>query len=229
MSSDTILFGFESAVNSLKGLWSAAVSGSDLDGVALWLPVRVATAAPWFLMGASFSVLLASRLDGDVRRVARADRARDAAVIGVGLAVAVVAALITQDGLVAAVLGASSSVAWVSLLLTGMTGLLVGSIMGYALPKAFRREIMRPARTQARLALRELIERARQRLGESGEAWAFTRPEEDTDIRITPAEALRYRSHATGVWALLDQVAAERGSSWQPSAATVIDGGRKAG
>ncbi|WP_301589125.1 hypothetical protein [Sabulicella glaciei] len=225
----TVFFGFEAAVNSLTGLWSAAVRGSDLDEAALWFPSRVATAAPWFLVGASFSVLLASRLDGDVRRVTLADRARDAAVAGIGLALAVVAASIIQEGLEAAIRGAPSPATVEPFLLPGTIGLLVGGIMGFVLPKAFRREIMRPARTQARLALRELMDRAKQRLGEDAEAWAFTRPEEDTDIRITPAEALRYRSHATGVWALLDQVAAARGSNWQPSAAAVIDGGRKAG
>jgi hypothetical protein len=224
----TVFFGFEAAVNSLKGLWSAAVRGSDLNHVALWLPVHIVTAAPWFLVGASFSVLLASRLDGDVRRVARADQARDAAVIGLGLAVAVVAALIIQDGLEDAVLGPSSLATWVSLVLMGVTGLLVGGIMGSALPKVFRREIMWPARTQTRLALRELIERARHKLGENAETWAFTRLEDGIDIRITPAEALHYRSHATGVWALLDQVVVVHGSYRQPSAADVIDGGRKA-
>jgi hypothetical protein len=227
----TVFFGFESALGSIKGLWSAAAEASALDDAALWLPSRVVTAAPWFLVGAGFSVLLASRLDGDVRRVAPRDRAVDAAIIGGGLAVAVMAAFIIQDGLEAAIRGsAPASNVLVPLLLAGLTGLLVGAVIGFVVPRAFRREIMRPARASARLALLDLMERARQRLGEeSAEAWVFTRPAEDTDIRITPAEALRSRSHATGVWALLDQEAATRPPSWQPNLATVIEGGRKAG
>jgi hypothetical protein len=61
-----------------------------------FLPLKVATALPWLLVGATASVVLALRLHGDVRRIDMTHRIRDAMFLAVALCAAAAAAQFIQ-------------------------------------------------------------------------------------------------------------------------------------
>jgi hypothetical protein len=56
------------------------------------VPIRIATALPWVLVGATASAVLASSLGGDVRRSDRSQRVREAMIIGIAVSLAAGAA-----------------------------------------------------------------------------------------------------------------------------------------
>lgn len=204
---------------------------ANLSETALWLPTRIATALPWFLAGATFSVLLVRRFDGDLQRVEWRHRLRDALTIAVGLGVAVAFAELLQAGL------SAGSIPFSPILLLKQFGVafVMGFAMGFTVPAAFRWDMMTPPGSLARYALRDLLASAKQKLGGDAEAkrWAFTLPEDDTRIPITPAEAISYRSYATSVWTLLNEAAAAQPATHplgkRLPVVVVVEGGRKAG
>src|SRR3954464_742627 len=65
-----------------------------------FLPVKMATALPWLLVGMTASIFLVIRLGGDVRRMGTADRLRDAIVVAVAVGMAAAAAQLIQTSLV---------------------------------------------------------------------------------------------------------------------------------
>jgi len=226
----TVIFSFPQALNSLKALWVETIRMEGLSETALWLPTRIGTALPWLLAGATFSVLLTWRLDGDLQRLEWLYRLRDASTLAAGLGLAAAFAELLQAGL------SAGSNSWSTILLLKQFGVafVIGFAMGFTVPAAFRRDMMKPPGSQARFALRDLLASAKQRLGGDAGAkrWAFTPPEDDTRIPITPAEAIRYRSYATSVWTLLDEAAAAKPTALslglEASVVAVVEGGRRA-
>ena len=71
----------------------STIYGSVWSGME-WsiLPVKILTAMPWLLVGAVASVVLASRLSGDVRRIETSHRVRDAIFVAVAVGMAGAAA-----------------------------------------------------------------------------------------------------------------------------------------
>ena len=78
-------------VQGLKSFIASATTDSAVQGWSI-LPVRIATAFPWVLVGATASAVLASSLRGDVRRIDRSQRVREAIILGIAVGLAAGAA-----------------------------------------------------------------------------------------------------------------------------------------
>jgi hypothetical protein len=220
-------------------LQPAASAGASASTVPDWafLPVKMATALPWLLVGMTASIFLVIRLGGDVRRIGRADRLRDAIVVAAALGVAAAAAQLIQTSLVDQFreLGLtrdslpSNKLVWIE----GLTEFACGAVIGFVVPRACRVNVITPPDPMTVRALRDLQRDARTALGSkaAGDDWVFT---PNDDLRgITPAEALQYRTHATGVGNLLETAAERRLEEARPERSdrptpVLIEGGRAA-
>lgn len=212
------------AAASLVGVWNAlAPSGLALLGpgsaakpgdLPLW--VTLATAFPWVLSGAMASFLLAKLLGGDVRRVNRTDRIRDAVKLGAGLSVAAFFANLLQLSLndyAQKILTGKPNPDFFGLhnvtasVAVGLAGLCCGLAIGFMAPRAFRCGIANPIHGDMTKQLRALLQRAQTiRSGRNGaEDWAF-QPQDELG-GISPAEALQYKEQVNRVWALLEDEA----------------------
>jgi hypothetical protein len=190
-----------------------ATSGPDTQQWS-FLPIRIATALPWFLAGATVSVLLAALLGGDVRRRGRQERVRDTIAMGFGLAFAVATAQLIQISFADLLLGQSASLDLVPIV--GLAGFACGAVIGFVVPKACRDNLSAPPDPIMARALRDLSDQAEVTLGtrQAADDWIF-QPRAELG-GITPAEAVQYQAYANGVRRLLKQVAprdvrAERG------------------
>jgi hypothetical protein len=214
----------------------AGRSGSTAPDWA-FLPIKMATALPWLLVGMTASVVLVSRLSGDVRRIGTADRLRDALVLAVALGVAAAAAQLIQTSLVDTfhdLYLSSETTPPLSLVpIDGLAEFACGAVIGFMVPQACRANLVTPSDPIMARALRELLREARTALGSKGAAedWVFT---PNDDLRgITPAEAIQFKTHATGVGGLLEGEAQRRRDDAHPDrgdgpAPVVIEGGRSA-
>jgi hypothetical protein len=202
-----------------------------------FLPVKMATALPWLLVGVTASVVLVSRLSGDVRRIGTSDRLRDAVFLAAALGVAAAAAQLIQTCLVDAFrnLGlCSDDVPSLSLVpIAGLAEFACGAVIGLMVPQAYRANLVTPSDPTTARALRDLRREARSALGSmvAAEDWVFM---PNNDLRgITPAEAIQYKTHATGVGSLLESEAQRRREEAHPDrgerlAPVLIEGGRGA-
>lgn len=88
-----------------------------------------------------------------------------------------------------------------------MGGFACGGVIGLIVPRACRINVMTPRDPPMALRLQELLDEAESALGskDAADDWAFT-PKKG--LRgITPAEALQFKAHATGVRTLLNEEA----------------------
>ena len=177
------------------------------------------------------------RLGGDVRRIGTADRLRDAIVVAAALGIAAAAAQLIQTSLVDAFrdLGLtkeslpSDKLVWIE----GLAEFACGAVIGFVVPQACRANVVTPSDPITARTLRDLQRDARTALGSkaAGDDWVFT---PNDDLRgITPAEALQYRTHATGVGSLLEIAAQRQREETHPDrsdrpAPVLIEGGRAA-
>jgi hypothetical protein len=94
--------------------------------------------------------------------------------------------------------------------LSGLAGSVCGAIVGFAVPAAYKANLLVPERRLERKELRDLLGRAERVFGTkvAAENWMFT-PKEELD-GITPSEAIHFKELATGVSRLLDNVAPGR-------------------
>jgi len=244
----TVLSTLPETIKSLAGLVQlvnalAASTATGLPEAKDWspLPIKLVSALPWLLAGATASVLSAFLLGGDLRRTDTRHKLRDAVVLGAGLGLAAAAAQLIQISLLEElnhlvdstkpyrdhldVLGSTAAV--------GLAGMACGAALGFMVPQACRANVVTPFDFVMARALRDLLRQAEIVLGTqaAAEDWAFT-PHIELG-GITAAEAIQFKSHATGVGRLLEnealpvreEVRPARGDRPMP---VVIDGGRSA-
>ena len=193
-----------------------------------FLPIKIATAFPWMLVGATAAAVLASSLRGDVRRIGPAQRVREASVLGIAVALAALAAQTIQLALSEKFEGASVSFADIPLVAVAASA--CGAVIGFKVPVAYRINLVTPRDPIMARALRALLAQANIDLGSDAAArdWIFA-PHDDLD-GVTPAEAVQYKTLATGVGRLLEAEAARRRDEARTERPTpvVIEGGRSA-
>ena len=231
----TVLWGFSETWQSLAGMLQLAgsfASGGSEGAVpfAQWsfLPVRIATALPWLLAGATASAVLASSLGGDARSTNRSQRVIDAVFIGGALGVAVGSAQLLQNSLMEMIDHTPRSVD--EIITVGLAGFVCGAVIGFKVPWGYKTNLVTPPDPVMARALRDLLRQAESALGSkvAAENWVFT-PHPDLGW-ITPAEAAQYKTHATGVKRLLESEAAARREQARADRPppVVIEGGRSA-
>lgn len=215
----------------------SAVDSGPSNSSPEWafLPIKMATASPWLLVGMTASVVLINRLSGDVRRVGASDRLLDALVLAAALGVAAAAAQLVQTSLVDTfhdLLLSSETTPSLSLVpIDGLAEFVCGAVVGLMVPQACRANLVTPSDPIVARALRDLLREARSALGSKGAAedWVFAPNDE---LRgITPAEAIQFKTHATGVGSLLQSEAQRRREDDHPDhgerrAPVLIEGGR---
>jgi hypothetical protein len=231
----TVLWGFAETWQSLAGMLqlvgSLAGGGSESAvPFAQWsfLPVRIATALPWLLAGATASAVLASSLGGDARSTNRSQRVIDAVFIGGALGVAVGSAQLLQNSLMEMIDHTPRSAD--EIITVGLAGFVCGAVIGFKVPWGYKTNLVTPPDPVMARALRDLLRQAESALGSkvAAENWVFT-PHPDLGW-ITPAEAAQYKTHATGVKRLLESEAAARREQARADRPppVVIEGGRSA-
>jgi len=214
-------------VQGLKSFIASTTTDSAVQGWSI-LPVRIATAFPWVLVGATACAVLASSLRGDVRRIDLSQRVREAIILGIAVGLAAGAAQAIQFALTEKLEGASVSFGVVPLI--ALAAFACGAVIGFKVPVACRINLMTPLDPIMARALRDLLAHAKVTLGSETAAkdWVFA-PNGDLN-GITPAEAVEYKAQATGVGRLLEAEAVRRreeARSERPMP-VVIEGGRHA-
>jgi hypothetical protein len=215
-------------VQALKSFIAGTATDSAVEGWS-FLPIKIATALPWLLVGATASAVLASSLGGDVRRNDRSQRVRDAMILGIAVSLAAGAATSIQLALTEKFEGAPRSFGDVPL--TALVAFACGAVIGFKVPVECRINLVTPLDPIMARALRDLLAQAKVALGSETAArdWVFA-PNGDLD-GITPAEAVQYKTRATGVGRLLEAEAVRRREEVRSERPTpvVIEGGRSAG
>ena len=172
------------------------------------------------------SAVLAILLSGDVRRIDWSQRIREAMVLGIAVALAAAVAVCMQFALMEKLEGASAPFQQVPL--TALAAFACGAVVGYKVPVSCRMNLVTPLDPIMARALRDLLAQANATLGSDVAArdWVFA-PNSELD-GITPAEAVQYKTQATGVGRLLEAEAVHRREEARSERLTpkVIEGGR---
>ena len=193
-----------------------------------FLLIRIFTAFPWILAGATASAILASCLGGDVRRTDTLRRAGDAVALGIGLGVASASAQLLQNAL-SHTLHGTEGTPFAYVQVAGLLGLACGAVLGFMVPQACRANLVTPNDPTMLRLLRKLLQQAVRALGtkEAAENWVFM---PHPQLRgVTPAEAIQCEGYANFVRMLLDSEATREDEEARPMRTdrplTVIDGG----
>jgi energy-coupling factor transporter transmembrane protein EcfT len=233
ITATTVLWGLSDTWQSLAGIValfkSPAGDGSaSALASAKWLPIRIATALPWLLAGATASAVLATSLAGDARLTDRSQRAVDAIFLGSALALAVGWAALLQYALTEKFEGKPWDLGDVISL--GLAGFACGAVIGFKVPWACKTNLVTPPDRATAGVLWELLVQAESELGSkvAAQNWIFS-PNADLG-GITPAEAVQYTTRATGVKRLLESEASARREQARAERPlpVVIEGGRGA-
>lgn len=207
---------------------SFAASEPGAAAAADWksLPVVIATALPWFLAGATVSILLATMVGRDIQRMSLRRRAGDALRLGLSLGAAAAAAQLMQTALTVELVGGGPPYELVPFV--GLAGAACGAVIGFLVPQGCRTNLVSPSDRTMAYALQELLGRAERSLGskEAAEQWAFGARMELGGI--TPAEAVQYKGLATSVHRLLGESTPVNADDVLPSSTArpvVIQGG----
>ncbi len=241
----TVLSTLPETIKSLVGLVQmvnalATTTATGYPDATDWssLPIKLVSALPWMLAGATATVLLAFLLGGDVRRTDIRHKLRDAIVLGAGLGLAAAAAQLIQmslleqlDHLVDSTKPYRDHLDVGSIASVGLAGMACGAVLGFMVPQAWRANVVTPFDLVMARALRDLLRQAETVLGTeaAAEDWAFS-PHIELG-GITAAEAIQFKSHATGVGRLLESEALPAREEARPARGdrpipVVIDGGR---
>lgn len=215
---------------------SAMGDGGNTAASADWafLPIKVATALPWLLVGATASAVLATRVSGDVRRIGNSYRLVDAIFLAIALGLAAEVAQLLQNSLLEVFHDHGLFHDDVPPLkpIDSLAEFACGAVIGFMVPQTCRADVTMPSDPIMARALRDLLRQAKVALGSKAAAddWVFM-PNDDLG-GITPAEAIRYKTHATGVGRLLDSEAQRRREDAHPDrsdrlAPVLIEGGRR--
>jgi hypothetical protein len=211
----TVLWAFPETLQSLAGMAHAVkslASGKAANGLtaAGWsfLPISIATALPWLLVGATASAVLASSLSGDLRRIDRSQRVRDAITLGIGVGLAAGSAQLTQLSLIDWLFGMPTSLIQVPFV--ALAAFACGAVIGFTVPVACRNNLVTPLNPIMARVLQDLLREAEAALGTkvAAEDWVFV-PNSDLG-GITPAEAVQHKTHATDVGRLLESEGTRR-------------------
>jgi hypothetical protein len=214
-------------VQGLKSFIGGITTDSAMEG---WnfLPIRIVTAFPWLLVGGTASAVLAILLCGDARRIDRSQRMREAMVLGIAVALAAAVAQCIQFALMVKLEGVS--VQFDNVPLIALAAFACGAVVGFKVPSAYRNNLVNPLDPIMARALRDLLAQANVALGSEVAAgdWVFA-PNSDLE-GVTPAEAVQYKTQATGVGRLLEAEAIRRREEDCSERLTpvVIEGGRSA-
>ena len=115
--------------------------------------------------------------------------------------------------------------------LIALAAFACGAVVGFKVPVSCRINLVTPLDPIMARALRDLLAQAKVALGSDAAArdWVFA-PNGDLN-GITPAEAVQYKTQATGVGRLLEAEAVRRREEARSERPTpvVIEGGRSAG
>jgi hypothetical protein len=230
----TVIFQFSEVWRSLvamvEGLQSSLAGTTTDSSVEGWsfLPISIATAFPWVLVGATAAAVLATSLRGDVRRIGPSQRLREAVVLGIAVALAAAAAQSIQFALTEKLEDAPPLYGDVPLV--ALAAFACGAIIGFTLPVAYRINLVTPLDPIMARALGGLLAQANLTLGSDTAArdWVFA-PNRDLG-GITPAEAVQYKTQATGVARLLEAEAVRRPEEARSERLmpVVVEGGRNA-
>ena len=212
-------------VHGLEAFLAGTTPDSAVEGWS-FLPIRIATAFPWMLVGATAAAVLATSLRGDVRRIGPSERVREAVVLGVAVGLAAAAAQSIQLALTEKLEGVSASFGDVPLV--ALAAFACGAIIGFKVPVECRKNLLSPLDPVMARALRDLLVQANVALGSDTAArdWVFA-PNADLD-GITPAEAVQHKTQATGVGRLLEAEAVRRREEARSERLmpVVVEGGR---
>ena len=218
---------WHSLIAMVQGLKSF-VGGTPADAATEgWLPIKIVTALPWMLVGGTVSAVLAILLGGDARRVGRSQRIREAMILGVAVALAASVAQDIQYALKVKLEGGTVEVSEFFPLLA-LPAFACGAFVGFKVPSDCRNNLVNPIDPIAARALRNLLAQANAALGSDVAAadWVFA-PYGELE-GITPAEAVQYKTQATGVRRLLEAEAVHRREEARSERLMpkVIEGGR---
>jgi hypothetical protein len=158
-------------------------------------------ALPWFMAGATVSVMLAYFLDGDVRQTEKTHAVHDSVVMGIALGLSVTVAQGMQTVIAE---HWDPPVNWYYVPIVGFAGFLCGAIIGYMVPRACRENLLSPTDPAMARLLGQLLAQARTVRGSEQAArdWAFSPHNELCEL--TPAEAVHYERLQADVWRLVD-------------------------
>jgi hypothetical protein len=198
---------------SARAMWNW-LRASGLSPHWRFLPELIATALPWFVAGAAASCLIANLLAGDVRRMTRRDRMRDALILGCVLGLAAAFASDVQGALGDSAEGKARS--YFDIIsagaAVGLAGTACGLVIGFMVPKACRSNIVTPFSAEMVKALDRVQQEARKSLGgdEAANAWLYT-PRNDLG-GITPAEAVEHTQLDRVIQILADEAQRQKRS-----------------
>ncbi len=218
----TLVLRLPETVQSIPEL-AKVITGKRAEAADTWnfLPVKIAAAVPWFLAGATVSVILAYFLGGDVRRTKGPQRLHDALMLALGLGLAAGTAQLLQTAFVD-LLDSAEAIPHQYVLVEAFSGFLCGAVIGFMVPAACRANIVTPRDPKVARALRNLLHQAEISLGTraGAEDWLFTAHSELSELPgISPAEAVQYEGLATGVQRLLDNDETRESEETDPPAA----------
>lgn len=174
-----------------------------------FLPIKIVTALPWMLVGGAASAVLAILLSGDARRIGRSQRICEALILGVAVALAAAVAEDVQYALKVKLQDGTVEV-FKFFPLLAIPAFACGAVVGFKVPSDCRNNLVNPIDPIMARALRNLLAQANDALGSDVAAadWVFA-PNGELE-GITPAEAVQYKTQATGVRQLLEAEAVHR-------------------
>jgi hypothetical protein len=218
--------------DSLDALWQVIKSAAGAAGAAPggpydWtpLPKYLLAALPWFVPGATVSVLLALTVGRNITRRTIADRRRDMTLFGLALGIAAALAQLIQNSLYIILLNQTSSV-FDTVPALGLVGVACGAVIGFMVPTQCRANLVTPAARVKVRALQDLRDKAYGIMDKTAaDVWIFQARDELNGI--TPAEAVQYKGRQTSAMRLLDNLTDGAGrTAADRSAPVVIEGGR---
>jgi hypothetical protein len=168
-----------------------------------FLFVKIATAVPWLLAGATASAALAFRMGGDVRRTDKRQRIRDAVWLGSALGIAVLLAQLLQSA-IGEQLDDVDRVPIRLVFVLGLVGAVCGAVLGLMVPYACRANVVTPPDPSMVRKLRDWLARAEVSLGSRDAAFEWVFSPHNGLRGITPAEAIQYEGYENAVRQLLD-------------------------
>jgi hypothetical protein len=148
-------------------------------------------------VGATASVFLASLMGGDIRRTGKRQRVHDAITMGSGLGLATAMAQLIQTSLSVVLVGETGPLGLIPLV--GLAGFACGAAIGFVVPHACRANFVTPFDPIMAGALRDLRDQAEIILGTKAAAEEWVSLPRNELGGITPAEAVQYKTRATGL------------------------------
>jgi hypothetical protein len=171
-----------------------------------FLPVKMATALPWLLVGGTASAVLASCAGGDVR-IDKPHRLTDAIILGIAVGLAAATAQLIQTSFSQFQFQEADAPPLAVVPVIGLAGAICGAVIGFMVPQAYRASLVRPHNREMDKTLRDLLRKAEAQLvtRAAAEEWVFE--PNDALGGIAPAEAMQYQTQSNGVETLLAQEA----------------------